>query len=300
MNILITGGTGLVGSRLTELLLQKGHHIAYLSRGNKSIPNVKTFQWNVNKQTIDKEAITWADCVVNLAGAGVADKAWTADYKKEIYDSRVMGTKLLAQTLSDTPNRVKSFIQASAIGIYGLDTKETLLHETSPLGKDFLATVTTDWEHETQKINDLGLRTAILRIGIVLSAKGGALQKLALPIKLFAGAAVGTGQQYLSWIHIDDLCKMFINCIEDATYHGIYNAVAPQPLTNAQLTQHIAKALKRPLFLPNVPAFVLKMGMGEMANIVLGGNKVSSKKIENAGFQFKFADIDVALHNLMM
>jgi uncharacterized protein (TIGR01777 family) len=299
MNILITGGTGLVGGRLTELLLKKGHKVGYLSRSPKTIPNINVYQWNVNKQTIDNEAIKWADAIINLAGASVAESLWTEKYKKEIYDSRVLGTRLLATSLQNTPHKVKVFVQASAVGIYGLDTQAAWLTEDARQGTDFLATVTADWEKETQLIEKMNIRTALLRIGVVLSTKGGALPKLALPVKLFVGAAIGTGKQYISWIHIDDLCQLFISCVENENYQGVYNAAAPNPVTNSQITQSIAKALKRPFFLPNVPAFVLKMGMGEMANIVLGGNRVSVKKISQVGFQFQFPDLENALKDLL-
>ena len=299
MKILITGGTGLVGSRLTEILQAKGHQISYLSRSSKPIPNVKVYLWNVEKGIIDKEAIAQADAIIHLAGAGVADKAWTDSYKKELYDSRILATKLLYETMKDTKNSVQFFLQASAIGIYGLDTKEKILNEEADFGTDFLATLTQDWEKEAEYIIKLGIRTVIMRIGIVLSNKGGALQKLSMPIKLFAGAAIGTGNQYLSWIHIDDLCKMFVESIENKAMQGNFNAVAPNPITNAQMTQAIAKRLEKPLWLPNVPAFVLKMGMGEMAGIVLGGNRVSAQKILATGFQFQFPTIENALQNLL-
>ncbi len=299
MNILITGGTGLVGSRLTQLLLEKGHKISYLSRSKKSIPHVTVYEWNVNEGTIENGAIENADVIINLAGAGVADNAWTSAYKKELYDSRILGTKLLTKTLKDSKNNVKTFVQASAIGIYGLDTKDTWLAETAASGTDFLATLTRDWEKEAEGIANLGIRLVKLRVGIVLSNKGGALKKLALPVKLFVGAGLGSGNQYMSWIHIDDMCNMFVEAVENQAFSGTYNGVAPTPVTNLQMTQTIAKVLHKPLILPNVPAFVLTMGMGEMSGIVLGGNKVAADKIKNTGFKFQFADLEMALKNLL-
>ncbi len=299
MNILITGGTGLVGSRLTELLQAKGHQISYLSRSKKALPNIQVYEWNVNTNSIDAESIKKADVIINLAGAGVADKMWTDSYKKELRDSRILGTQLLINTLKTTQHNVKTFIQASAIGIYGLDTKDNWLAEDAAIGTDFLATLTKDWEKEANPIETFGIRTVKLRIGIVLSNKGGALKKLAMPVKLFVGAAIGSGQQYLSWIHIDDLCQMFIQSIENQNFKGVYNAAAPLPATNQEITKAIAKVLEKPLFLPNVPEFVLKMGMGEMAGIVLGGNRVSVDKIVKAGFKFEFTDLEKALKNLL-
>jgi len=298
-NILITGGTGLVGQALTQLLLKEGYQVSYLSRSEQDIPNIKTYLWDVKKQTIDAQAIQKADAIIHLAGAGVAEERWTNSRKQEILESRTDSTTLLVKALKDTSHAVKTFISASAIGYYGLDTGSTLINEDSQAGNDFLAEVTKSWERSVEDISDLGIRTTKLRIGVVLSEKGGALPKIMQPVKFGAGAALGSGKQYMSWIHIKDLARMFLFVLQQDKMEGIYNAVGPNPLNNAEITQAIAKTLGRPLFLPNVPEFALKLIMGEMAGIVTGGNRVSSQKIEKAGFDFQFAEISPALKDLI-
>ncbi len=298
-NILITGGTGLVGKQMTTLLLEKGYKVSYLSRKKQVIPGVKVYTWNVKEGKIEDEAIAQADYILHLAGAGVADKLWTKEYKQEIYDSRVVATKLLVEKLATVPNACQAFVQASAIGYYGLDTQDQWVDENSPAGTDFLATVTRDWEAAATQIQKTAIRHVALRIGVVLSDEGGALEKLSLPVRFFAGAALGSGKQYISWIHIADLCAMLIKAIEDPKWRGVYNSVAPNPVTNAEMTQVIGKVLNRPVFLPNVPAFVLKMGMGEMAGIALSGNRVSCQRAEQAGFKFVYPQIETALRGLL-
>lgn len=298
-NILITGGTGLVGQALTQLLLKEGYQVSYLSRSEQNIPNIKTYLWDVKKQTIDAQAIQKADAIIHLAGAGVAEERWTNSRKQEILESRTDSTTLLVKALKDTSHAVKTFISASAIGYYGLDTGSALINEDSPAGNDFLAEVTKSWERSVEDISDLGIRTTKLRIGVVLSEKGGALPKIMQPVKFGAGAALGSGKQYMSWIHIKDLARMFLFVLQQDKMEGIYNAVGPNPLNNVEITQAIAKTLGRPLFLPNVPEFALKLMMGEMAGIVIGGNRVSSQKIEKAGFDFQFAEISPALKDLI-
>jgi uncharacterized protein len=298
-NILITGGTGLVGTHLTALLRKKGYHISYLSRRKQTLADIQVYEWDIAKGTIETEAIAKADYIIHLAGAGVADKLWSAAYKKEIYDSRVLSTKLLVEKLATVPNKCQAFIQASAIGYYGLDTQERWIEENAPAGTDFLAQVTHDWEQAAGAIVGLNIRHALIRIGVVLCEEGGALPKLSLPVKMFVGAAVGAGTQYISWIHIEDLCEMFAKAIENEAWQGAYNASAPNPVTNLEMTKAIGKVLSRPVFLPNVPAFVLRMGMGEMANIVLGGNRTSCQKAEKAGFKFVYPQIEAALRSLL-
>lgn len=296
--ILITGGTGLVGKVLTQSLLEKGYQVAYLSRSKKQIENVEVYEWDIPNQKIEEEAFKDLEGVIHLAGAGVADKSWTAARKKEILDSRTESTKLLHHYLSKVESKPKAFISASAIGIYG-DSGEILMTEGSPQATDFLADVTKKWEKEIDPIADLGIRTVKLRIGVVLSPDGGALAKLVQPIRMGAGAALGSGKQYMSWIHIQDLANMFVWALENENSVGAYNAVAPSPVSNSEMTQQIAKVLKKPLILPNVPSFAMKLMLGEMASIVLAGSKVSSQKIEAAGFEFQFADLEKTLKDLL-
>lgn len=296
--VLITGASGLVGSRLTELLLSKNIEIVHLGRikRNGSVPS---FVWDVANQQMDETALAGVDTIVHLAGAGVADKRWTSSRKKEILDSRIQSTHLLYQTLLQKKHQVKTVVAASAIGYYGFGLSDELFTEESRPASDFLADVTQKWEAAVEKIDDLGIRVVKIRIGIVLSNKGGALKEMARPIKLGFGAALGTGRQMMSWIHIDDLCGMFIKAIEDSSLSGAYNGVSPNPVTNVELTKALSRVLEKPLWLPNVPPFALKLLVGEMADIVLNGCNVSAKKIQKTGFQFKFPLLENALNHLL-
>jgi hypothetical protein len=297
-NILITGASGVVGTRLTEMLLQKGYHVAHLGRSKKS-GTIPSFRWDVEKGEMDVNALKDADAIVHLAGAGVADKRWTPERKKEILDSRTKSTALLFEKLKSGDHAFKCFVSASAIGYYGFGMNEEIFTEEHPAGSDFLAQVTKQWEEEVTKIEKLGMRVCKLRIGIVLSDKGGALPQMAAPIKFGVGSPLGSGNQFLSWIHLDDLCEMFIKAIEDGNMQGAYNATGVSYCTNRELTQVIAKVLKKPLLLPPVPGFVLKIMLGEMADMILNGSKVSSKKIQAADFKFKFTDLEMTVSDLL-
>lgn len=297
--VLITGGTGLIGSRLTELLIESGYEVSYLSR-SKGNGRIKKYVWDIYKKYIDQDAIKNADYIISLAGANVFEKKWSKEFKKEILDSRVQSTNLLYDQLRSTPNNVKAFISASAIGYYGFDTGSEWINEQDKPGDDFLSEVVKQWEASTSKIQELNIRTVMFRIGIVLSSNGGALEKLLTPIRFNTGAALGSGKQYVSWIHVDDLCFMMIKALEDETLSGVYNAVAPEPVTNEVLTKEIAHAIDKNIFLPNVPSIALKFLLGsERASILLGGNRVSSEKIEKAGYKFHFRELNTALQNLL-
>ena len=280
------------------MLLEKGYQVAHLSRSKKSAP-VPSFVWDVDAGEIDITALEGISTIIHLAGAGVADKRWSHSRKEEILQSRVKSTQLLFNTLLNNPNQVKSFISASAIGYYGFGTSDEVFHEQSQFGSDFLANVTREWEEDVDKISSLRMRVAKLRIGIVLSDKGGALVEMAKPIRLGFGSPLGSGKQYLSWIHLDDLCAMFIKAVETDLMQGAYNAVSGNWVTNKEMTKTIAKILNKPLWLPNVPAFVLKLVVGQMAEIVLNGSKVSADKIKSTGFNFKYKDLRQALESLL-
>jgi uncharacterized protein len=299
MNILITGGSGLLGSRLSELLIQKAYHVAWLSREAGEENGIKRFAWDPMNGKMDENAIHWADVIIHLAGAGVADKPWTAKRKKEILDSRIRSTDLLYNTLKKLNKSLHAFISASAIGYYGFTNSNEVLTEESPAGTDFLAQVVKKWEDVINQIPTLNIRTVIIRIGIVLSEKGGALKAMATPVKYFAGAALGNGKQQIAWIHIDDLCNMFIHTLEDAHLNGVFNGVGTNPLSNKDFTKAIGKALNKPVFLPNVPSVVMKLMLGEMAAMVLNGSAVSNYKIAGTGFDYKFETVEQALNDLL-
>ncbi|MEQ9299275.1 MAG: TIGR01777 family oxidoreductase [Cyclobacteriaceae bacterium] len=296
--ILITGGTGLVGARLKELWLAQNKDVALLSRSQTDLSKGR-YNWDIKAQTIDQRALEELQGVVHLAGAGVADGRWTDARKKAILDSRIQSTNLLYDQLKGLKQRPKVFVSASAIGIYGYDTGDTLMTEESPAGDDFLADVVKQWEAAVDRIKELGIRVVKLRIGIVLAEDGGALPKMVQPIRLWAGAPLGSGQQYMSWIHIDDLCQMMLWSLAQDKVEGTYNAVGPNPATNAELTKSAAQVLSKPLFLPNVPGFVIKLMFGEMGNIVLGGNNVSNQKMATSGFKYQFEELESALKDLL-
>ena len=299
MNILITGGTGMIGQKLTELLLKKGHTVAYLSRRKEKIANITVYQWDILKGYIEEGALENADYVIHLAGAGIADERWTEKRKQEIIDSRIQPIDLITKYLEDKNIKLKGFISASAIGYYGGNTGEIKLDEDSKAGNDFLAECTKLWEVHAKKVTRAE-REIRIRIGVVLSQKGGALPKLVMPIRFGLGAALGSGKQFISWVHIDDLCAIFVKAIEDSTMHGAYNAVSPNPISNAIMTKIAAKVLKRPLFLPNIPSFVLNLIFGEMGIVVTGGNFVQNKRLsEETNFVYQFPTIEGALTDLL-
>jgi len=297
-SILLTGASGLIGTRLTQLLLSKGHRVSHLGRSVKT-GNVPGFVWNVDTGQIDPRALDGIDAIVHLAGAGVADKRWSASRKKEILDSRVKSTSMLFKTLASRPHTVKTLVSASAIGYYGHSLDDRELREDDTPGTDFLASVVKTWEAEVDRIASLGIRVVKIRIGIVLSDGGGALQEMAQPVRWGIGSPLGTGKQWTSWIHIDDLCNIFMKGVEGGLMSGTYNAVSPNPVTNKELTLAIAKTLHRPMWAPNVPTFVLRLVVGEITEIIVNGSKVSSEKIQRAGLGFKYPDLEPALKHLL-
>lgn len=295
--VLITGGTGLIGTRLAEMLIDAGYEVALLSREPAKSSHFRSFRWDPRTGTIDEAAVPYADYIVNLAGASVSDGKWTDERKRDIMTSRLGGLALLSRELARPGHHVQAFISASAIGLYG-DAGDRLVDEDTPAAvstHNFLAEVSQQWELAAAPIAALGIRTVIPRIGIVLSTAGGALPQMARPMKLGAGAALGSGKQYMSWIHLDDLCRLFTAMLEDVSWHGAYNAVAPHPVTNQQFTETLAQVLHRRLVLPKVPAFGLKLALGEMSEIVLASQNVSDQKVLDQGFTFEYPELLEAL-----
>ncbi|MEN7547443.1 TIGR01777 family oxidoreductase [Rapidithrix thailandica] len=296
-NVLITGGTGLVGTYLTRLLLKKGFRVSHLSRSRHKHQDIEYYLWNIGDQFIEEGAIEDADYIIHLAGASIGEKRWTPARKQELRDSRVLSTKLLAQRLTTASHKVKAFIAASAIGIYG-DTGNQWATEESKPGSGFLANLCKEWESKIDLIADLGIRTVKIRSGIVLSKKGGVLEQMALPVKLFAGTPLGNGKQYFPWIHIEDISQMFLYAIENESLVGPFNGVAPNPVTNTQFTKALGKILCRPVWPIGVPPFVLNIALGEMASTALESSRISAKKIQEAGFHFSFKTAQEALKDL--
>ncbi|SEJ15981.1 hypothetical protein SAMN04487995_3531 [Dyadobacter koreensis] len=298
--VLITGGTGLIGKKLTTFLLKKGYEVAYLTRKKVNIPSVTVYEWDVKNNYIEAGALENTDYLIHLAGAGVADERWTEERKKEIFSSRTDSIELIARKFKELNIKPKSFVSASGSSFYGEDTGDLQHTEHSPPGKDFLSKVTIEWEKAADQIAALGVRTVKLRTGIVLSNDGGAVPKMAQPAKFGFGAPLGSGKQWLSWIHIDDLCALYIQCMENESWDGAYNAVATPPATNEYFTKLICKALDKPQWLPNVPAFALRLTFGEMANVVLGSNYVINQRIQDeTDFQYQFPDLLDALKDVL-
>ena len=300
MTVLITGATGLVGQELVNLLLQNGHNVHYLSTSKSKLvtnTNYKGFYWNPKNAEIDTNALTDVEVIIHLAGANVAKK-WTTAYKEEIIESRVLSTQLLYQTLQKNSHQVKQIISASAVGIYP-DSLTNIYHETDlDIDVSFLGNVVKQWENEVSQFEKLEIIVSKIRIGIVLAKNGGALQEMAKPIQYGVGAAFGSGEQYQSWIHVQDLVVIFQFVMENQLA-GVYNGVAPYPVTNSELTKAIAKTLGKPLFLPNIPKFVMKLILGEMHQILFSSQHVSCRKLLDENFQFKFASLDKALNDLL-
>ncbi|MEJ6980642.1 TIGR01777 family oxidoreductase [Pedobacter sp. P351] len=297
--VLITGASGLIGKPLTQRMLEKGFTVHQLSRNlSKSIDGVKIFKWNISQMKIDVKCIENVDAIINLAGEGIADKAWTHKRKQQIIKSRTGSVKLLHDVLKEHPNHtVKTFISPSAVGHYG-DRNDEILTEESEPGTDFLSNTCLAWERAADKIENLGLRLIKLRTGFVLSDQGGALPKIAKQIKLGFGAALGSGKQWIPWIHIEDVVNIYLHVLEREEIEGVYNMSAPFPVTNKDLTKAIAKHLNKRLWLPNVPEFVLRIVLGEMSRLVLNSTRTSAEKIVESGYKFTFPELEYALTDI--
>ena len=296
--VLITGASGLIGRRLTAKLLQNGCRVSHLGRTARA-GDVPAFQWDPDRGFLDPQALEGINTIIHLAGAGIGDKRWSAARKREIVDSRVRTTSLLVDSLKGRQHEVTTVIAASAIGYYGFGSEAQVFTEQSPAGSDFLASVVVRWEQETERFRELGIRVVKPRIGVVLSEEGGALKEIIRPIRWGLGAPLGTGRQIMSWIHIDDLCAMIQYAMDQPNMEGVYNAVSPDPITNLDLTHEIARQLHRPVVLPKVPSLVLRLLLGEMADLVVRGSKVSGMRLLEAGFQFRFPHLRGALEDLL-
>jgi len=302
--ILITGGTGLIGTALTPMLLSKGYEVIILTRqtDQQNTGAVKYANWNVESGMIDKDAIARADYIIHLAGANVGDKRWTKKRKKEIVESRVKSGELIAKALSEIPNKVQCVLSASGIGWYGPDTKisrQKGFNENDSHSNDFLGEVCEQWEESLKPVEALGKRLVIFRQGIVLSNEGGAFSEFKKPLKFGIAAILGSGTQMLSWVHIEDLCRMYIYALEN-NFRGIFNAVAPSVISNKNFTLQLAKKARGKFFISiYVPSFVLKIVLGEMSIEVLKSATVSCEKIKSSGFQFSYPSIEAAFNNLI-
>jgi uncharacterized protein (TIGR01777 family) len=298
-SVLITGGSGLVGNHLTKLLLKQGFKVSHLSRSGVPFSGVTVFKWDPAKKIIDPTALKGVNCIIHLAGANIGEKRWTEERKKEIVESRVNSAQFLYEKIKDNPNEIKAFISASAIGYYGSVTSEKVFTEEDRPASDFLGTVCSRWEETAKSFTRLGIRVVIIRTAVVLEINDSALSRLLRPAKLGMIVRTGTGKQYFPWIHFADLCNIYHKAITDNALAGAYNAVAPEHKTNDSFMRTLAMVMKRPVFLPPVPSFLLKLALGEMSDIALKGSRVSGEKIILAGYTFLYPTLEKALYDII-
>ncbi|TCP24635.1 hypothetical protein EV195_10566 [Tenacibaculum skagerrakense] len=287
--ILLTGGTGLIGQTLQKQLENNNHKVRILTRSPKLDNH---FKWDIKANYIDEKVFDNLDYIIHLAGAGIADKRWTDERKQVLINSRVESSGLLFSKIKELNIPLKGFISASGIGYYGAITSSKIYSEEDQPADDFIAKICIEWEAAANQFKTLNIPVTILRTGVVLSSNGGALKKMNTPLFL---SALGTGKQYIPWIHIDDLCNLYVKAIEDDSFTGIYNAVAPEHKTNNDFTKTLAKVVKKPVLPINAPGFILKIVLGELAAIVLEGSRVSAEKT-TASYNYKYENLEKALY----
>lgn len=289
----------MIGKTLCKMLKDKGYQVALLSRQVSSRSEYQTFFWDPDHEVIDKEALQGTDVIIHLAGANIAGGRWTDSRKRIIIRSRVQSADFLFSQVSRQKGQLHTFISASGIDYYGRITSEHIFKETDKPGRDFMAEVCRKWEHAANQFETLGIRTVKIRTGVVLSDEGGALPRLVTPVKAGMGAPLAGGNQYMPWIHITDLCYIYMRAVEKPGLQGAYNAVAPEHVTNKAFMRALAHYLNRPFILPSLPGAVLKLALGEMAVMLTQGSRVSAEKIRMDGFCFRYPDLDSALPDLL-
>lgn len=294
MNILLTGGSGLIGSELIEKLIDNGHQVRILTR-EKNVEH-PFYHWDKNK--IDEKAFEDLDGIIHLAGAAIA-KRWTESYKKEILESRVNTANLLYKYAEKYVPNLKFFISASGSGYYGQITSEHIFEENDKAGTDFIGQVCVDWENAAYQFHKLGSRVICLRTSLVLAKNGEGFKLLKKPIQFGVGANLGDGKQWMPWIHIDDLVQMYCDAATNNQWNGSYNASSPEMINHATFNKTLAKKMNKPFFLPNIPSFIMKIALGEMSDLVLKGSRISPAKIEKQGFRFKYPTLEKALKELL-
>jgi len=297
--ILITGGSGLVGRYLTSLLLEKGYPVSHLSRKQDHFGRVRVYRWDPEKGIIDPVVFEGVDCIIHLAGANIGESRWTSERKEMIVRSRVDSANLLFKTIYENGIQLKSFISSSAVGYYGSSTSDKIFKETDQPGHDFLATTCKQWEEAADQFEKAGIRTIKVRTAVVLEKNDSAMSKMMIPAKFGFLVQTGNGRQHLPWIHINDLCRIYIKAIEDKSLSGAYNAVAPQHVTHREFIKNLAQVMGKPVFPVPVPGFLLRAALGEMSAVVLKGSRVSSEKITRTGFSFSFGNLEETLTDIL-
>lgn len=295
-NILITGGTGFIGKNLTAELLKRNYTVSILTRNSKAnTDGITYYVWDVSNNQIEEEAILKADYIIHLAGENIGEKKWTAHRKEAIRDSRTQSAQLIYSVLKKHNKRLEAFVSASGIGIYGAVNGEGICTENTLPANDFVGKICQEWEKSADLMSGLGIRTVKIRTGLVLGKNEGILNKFIPIFRKGLGSALGSGQQYMPWIHVHDLCRVYIEAIENKHMSGAYNATINDSTTNSSFSKALASSLGRPMLLPKIPSFVIQLGMGEMASLVLTGRRVSSDKIKKLGFRFEFKNLRKAL-----
>jgi len=295
--VLIGGGSGLVGTRLSQMLSEKGYEVCHLSRNPGQQSEYRTFGWDIKGQSMDLAAFEGVDYVINLAGAGIADKPWTPERKKVIIESRAGSNQLLADGLTQAGHRPKAFLSASAIGFYG-DRGEETLTEKSELGQGFLPESTQAWEASLEAFEELGIPTYAVRLGVVLSLRAKSLKNFLFPTRFFLSPYFGSGKQWMSWVHIDDVCRLFLFLMDTEPETGVYNGTAPQPVRMKDLMKQVGETWDRWTLSFSIPAFLTKLVFGEMAAILLDSARVIPEKAEQSGFRFSLPELKTALNDL--
>jgi uncharacterized protein len=299
-SVLITGGSGLIGKYLTSVLLVKGYNVSHLSRSSKQTGNVRLFNWKPEKGVIDIKVFEGIDHIVHLAGANIGEARWTKKRKEEIVNSRVKTIGLLFRGIIENDIKLKTFISASAVGYYGSITSEKIFTEKDLPETDFLGTTCRNWEEAADKFMNTGIRTVKIRTAVVLDKNDSALSKLMMPAKFGFLVQTGSGRQYIPWIHIDDLCNIYLKAIEDQDMNGAYNAVSPQNVTHKEFVETLARVMGKPLFPVPVPAFVIRAALGKMSDVVLTGSRISSEKIVSSGYKFRYPVLEICLKNILV
>ncbi|MFN0187123.1 MAG: TIGR01777 family oxidoreductase [Bacteroidia bacterium] len=293
-NILIAGGSGLIGRCLTALLLERGYAVSWLSSSGKQENGIPVYKWNPAEGVMDTHALENCDVIINLSGASISNHAWTKSYRKKVIESRTTSARCILKALKENTNQVSVLISSSAIGFYG-DRKDEILTEESAKGNDFLAESTVEWE---KAYHESSIRTILFRIGVVLSKNGGALKEMSASIPFGICPVLGNGKQYISWIHIDDICLQMIHGIENKNMHGVYNAVSSEPARMIDFMRTLRAPILKWSFLIPVPAILLRLIMGERSSIILNSSRVSAEKIKKSGYGFKFLNLESAFNNI--
>jgi uncharacterized protein len=293
-HILIAGGTGLIGSRLTQLLIAKGHKVSYLSRKSGNYHGITAYKWDPVKGMMDSKALNTVTHIVSLAGESIANGRWTKEFKERVITSRIQAAKTIKDALLNNDHEVEAIVAASAIGFYGSE-KNKVFYEDDNVGIGFLSETTKQWE---EAYNDMPIRTTLLRIGIVLDKDGGALPQMAMPVSFGVAPIIGNGQQMMSWIHLNDLCTIFTSALFDDKYHGKINAVASNPVSHKVFMQTLKKVVCPYALTIPAPAALIRLILGEKSALVLDDTYVSNKKLLNLGFNFEYPTLEVALKNI--